>query len=74
LRKRDGKLRTSKPLSGRRYFRKIKGLDRKEANIKWRLLPRESKNNYTNESNGVQINNVSVEGVVTYPSVKASHI
>lgn len=43
LRKRDGRLRTSKPLSGRRYFRKVKNLDGLEAKIRWRLLPYESK-------------------------------
>ncbi len=41
LRKNNGKLRTSKPLSGRRYFRKVKNLDGLEAKIKWRLLPYE---------------------------------
>lgn len=39
LRQWNGKLRTSKPLSGRRYFRKIKNLDSTVAKLKWRLLP-----------------------------------
>ncbi len=43
LRKTDGRLRTSKPLSGRVFFRKVKNLDGLEAKIKWRMLPFEVK-------------------------------
>jgi len=50
LRKQDGKLRTSKPLSGRRYFRRVKQLTGLEAKIKWRLLPHESKIYWKHES------------------------
>jgi hypothetical protein len=53
LRKTNGKLRTSKPISGRRYFRKVRHLDGAEAKIKWRILPYETKQYWSNEARGV---------------------
>jgi len=66
LRKRDGKLRTSKPLSGRRYFRRVKQLSGLEAKIKWRLLPYECKNYWKHESKGVEVNNTRVPGTLIF--------
>ena len=43
LRKTDKKLRKTKALSPKKYFRKVKQLDGYEAKAKWSLLPIECK-------------------------------
>ena len=66
--KKNGRLRTSKPLSGRRYFRKVKNLDGIEARIRWRLLPREGKIYWNNESQGIQTDKRNQTGKVHFKS------
>lgn len=66
LRKTNGRLRTSKPLSGRRYFRRVKNLDGLEAKIKWRLLPYECKMFWKHESQGLEVDNRRVPGTVNF--------
>ena len=64
LRKSDRQLRTSKPLSGRRYFRRVRHLDGTEAKIKWRLLPYEGKTYWGHEAKGIKIDNTNVPGLL----------
>jgi hypothetical protein len=63
LRRKDGKLRTSKPLSGRRYFRKIRHLTGSDATNYWKQFPLETRNHWTNEAQGIEINNTTVHRV-----------
>lgn len=48
LRRKDGKLRTSKPLSGRRYFRKVRHLDKDTTAYLWKRMPIETRHNWDN--------------------------
>jgi hypothetical protein len=66
LRRRDGQIRTSKPLSGRRFFRKIKNLSSKVAKHLWVRLPLESKKIWENKSKEIEVNNTEVKGQVKY--------
>lgn len=53
LRRKDGRLRTSKPISGRRYFRKTKGLDARSTRFFWTRLPLESRKFWDNKAQDV---------------------
>ena len=59
-RKVGGKLRTTKSLSGRRYFRKVRRLSGHEATFLWRNMPVETRNHWANEAIGREINNKKV--------------
>lgn len=60
LRRRDGRLRTSKPLSGRRFFRKVRHLSGVDATFYWKRMPIETRNSWNNQSRGIVINNRKV--------------
>ena len=59
LRRKDGQLRTSKPLSGKRYFRKVRALSNADTVYLWKRMPIETRGHWENESRGVEINNLS---------------
>lgn len=69
LRRKDGKLRTSKPVSGRRYFRRFKHLTAAEANEAWKRLPFESRNLWTYEATGIHVNNTKVTNTATFGQI-----
>ena len=72
LRRKDGKLRTTKPISGRKYFRKVRGFSGFETRSVWKKLPFESKNYWSREAKGICIDNTTQLGIVTLPQQKSS--
>lgn len=69
LRKKDGKLRTSKHVTGRRYFRRVKHLSGSEAAEAWKRFPLESKNIWNNDAKGVYINNTKATNKTTFGQI-----
>lgn len=59
LRRKDGRLR-SKPLSGRRYFRKVRVLSAVDTTYFWKRMPAETRTHWDNESKGYEPNNLRV--------------
>mgnify|MGYP000262378080 CR=1 FL=1 len=59
-RKVGGKLRTTKPISGRRHFRKVRRLSAHEATFLWKHMPIETRNYWSHDSLGREINNTKV--------------
>ena len=72
LRKRDGRLRTSKPLSGRKYFRKTRQLSGWVAFEKWKRLPLESKHYWGNESRGIRYDNTTESRIMKFGAQKGN--
>lgn len=55
LKRKDGRLRTLKPITGRRFFRKTRRLSAFEAKLLWRQLPYESKQVWDREAKGIEV-------------------
>lgn len=68
-RKRDARLRLTKPLSGYRYFRKTRVLDRAQSKYYWHRFPKETKNFWENESKGIRVDNSQVEKRTNFSSL-----
>ncbi len=64
-------LRSLKPLSGRRFFRKSKRLSAFESKILWKQLPYESKKEYERKGKGIESRFINYPGTVTYGSSKS---
>ena len=74
LRKKDGRLRITKPMTGRRYFRRVKKVSGFEAKMIWRQLPLESKNNYEMQARHIEVQNISnMQGKLKLGSITTKH-
>ena len=47
---------TAKTISGRRFFRRVKGLSSIDAAVIWRRFPRETRNKWADEAKGIRRN------------------
>lgn len=58
LKRRTAGVRSLKPISGRRFFRKTKRLSGFESKILWQRLPFESKNDWNSKAKGIEGHNI----------------